>query len=160
MDDLPLAAPVQVQLTHVAADGTAHMVDVSNKPESLRVAAASGQIFLQPATLALIGDHAIAKGNVLATARIAGIQAAKSTSGLIPLCHTLLIQHVEVGFATVEDGIRITCEVRTIGRTGAEMEALMGVSVAALTIYDMCKAVDKTMRISDVSLDSKSKKAI
>ena len=147
-------------LTHVAADGTAHMVDVSGKPESLRVATASGQIFLRPETLALIERQAIAKGNVLGTARIAGIQAAKRTDALIPLCHTLLLQHVDVAFATVSDGIRIRCEVRTVGRTGAEMEALTGVSVAALTIYDMCKAVDKAMRIGDVTLDSKSKTAI
>ncbi len=150
-------APEEAVLTHVAPDGTAHMVDVSTKPESLRVARASGQIFLQPATLALIERQAIAKGNVLATARIAGIQAAKGTSELIPLCHTLLLQHVDVGFETRENGIGITCEVRTIGRTGAEMEALTGVSVAALTIYDMCKAVDKTMCIGDVTLDSKTK---
>ena len=147
-------------LTHVAADGTAHMVDVSGKPESLRIAAASGQIFLRPETLALIERQAIAKGNVLGTARIAGIQAAKSASALIPLCHTLLLQHVDVAFETVHDGIRIRCEVRTLGRTGAEMEALTGVSVAALTVYDMCKAVDKTMRIGDVTLDSKSKTAV
>ena len=157
MNDLSTAETGEARLTHVAADGTAHMVDVSGKPESARAAAASGQIFLQPATLALIERQAIAKGNVLATARIAGIQAAKATSSLIPLCHTLLLQHVDISFDIRPDGIGITCEVRTIGRTGAEMEALTGVSVAALTIYDMCKAVDKTMRIGDVTLDSKSK---
>lgn len=156
----PSSLQVEPRLTHVAADGTAHMVDVSGKPESLRVAAASGQIFLRPETLALIERQAIAKGNVLGTARIAGIQAAKATGALIPLCHTLLLQHVEIAFETVGDGIRIRCEVRTVGRTGAEMEALTGVSVAALTIYDMCKAVDKTMRISDVALDSKSRTAL
>ena len=147
-------------LTHIAADGSARMVDVSAKPESLRVAGASGQIFLQSGTLDLIHGDRIAKGNVLAAARIAGIQAAKQTSALIPLCHTLLLQHVDVAFETRADGIGIACEVRTIGRTGAEMEALMGVSVAALTIYDMCKAVDKTMRIGDVTLDRKSKIAV
>lgn len=157
MSDLSAAASDEARLTHVAADGTAHMVDVSDKPESIRAAAASGQIFLQPATLALIERQAIAKGNVLATARIAGIQAAKVTSNLIPLCHTLLLQHVDIQFDMRPDGIGIACEVRTIGRTGAEMEALTGVSVAALTIYDMCKAVDKTMRIGDITLDSKSK---
>ncbi len=133
------------------------MVDVSGKAETLRVAVATGQIFLQPATLALIEGNGIAKGNVLATARLAGIQAAKQTSSLIPLCHTLLLQHVQIGFDVLADGIGIRCEVRTIGRTGAEMEALTGVSLAALTIYDMCKAVDKTMRIGDVSLAQKSK---
>ena len=144
-------------LTHVAADGSARMVDVSGKPEQLRVAAASGHIELLPATLALIERHQIAKGNVLATARLAGIQAAKRTSELIPLCHTLLLQHVDVNFETRADGMAIRCEVRTVGRTGAEMEALTGVSIAALTIYDMCKAVDQTKRIGDVTLDSKSK---
>ncbi len=144
-------------LTHLAADGNARMVDVSRKPDELRVAVASGRITLLPATLALIERNAIAKGNVLATARLAGIQAAKRTAELIPLCHTLLLQHVEVDFETRADGVAIRCEVRTIGRTGAEMEALTAVSVAALTIYDMCKAVDKQMRIGDVNLESKTK---
>ena len=145
------------RLTHLAEDGTARMVDVSAKREQLRVAAASGQIFLRPETLALIESDGIAKGNVLAVARIAGIQAAKRTSELIPLCHTLLLQQVEVNFEMRADGVKITCAVRTIGRTGAEMEALTGVTVAALTIYDMCKAVDKTMRIGEVVLDRKTK---
>lgn len=144
-------------LTHIGEDGSARMVDVSEKPESLRIAAASGLILLQTETLALIQSDRIAKGNVLAAARIAGIQAAKQTSALIPLCHTLLLQWVEVSFETETTGIRIVSQVRTIGRTGAEMEALAAVSVAALTIYDMCKAVDKTMRITDVTLDRKSK---
>ena len=133
------------------------MVDVSDKPESLRTAVARGQIFLRPETLALIHADAIAKGNVLATARLAGIGAAKQTSALIPLCHTLLLQHVAVDLEPRPDGIAIRAEVRTVGRTGAEMEALTAVSVAALTVYDMCKAVDKTMRIGDVTLESKSK---
>jgi cyclic pyranopterin phosphate synthase len=147
-------------LSHIAADGSARMVDVSAKPETLRIAVAGGQIFLQPATLELIQSDRIAKGNVLAVARLAGIMAAKQTSALIPLCHTLLLQHVEVDFETLETGIRIACEVRTIGRTGAEMEALTGVSIAALTIYDMCKAVDKTMRIGEVTLECKSKQPL
>ena len=147
-------------LTHVAADGSARMVDVSGKPEELRVAAASGRIELLPTTLALIERHEIAKGNVLATARIAGIQAAKRASELIPLCHTLVLQHVDVDFETRPDGVAIRCEVRTIGRTGAEMEALTGVTVAALTIYDMCKAVDKQMRIGQVTLDHKTKQPV
>lgn len=145
------------RFSHLAADGTARMVDVSGKPEQLRTAAASGQIFLRPETVALIQSDGIAKGNVLAVARIAGIQAAKRTSELIPLCHTLLLQQVEVTFDVRTDGVWIGCEVRTIGRTGAEMEALTGVTVAALTIYDMCKAVDKTMRIGEVVLDRKTK---
>ena len=133
------------------------MVDVSDKPESRRHAVARGQIFLRPETLALINADAIAKGNVLATARLAGIGAAKQTSTLIPLCHTLLLQHVAVDFEPRPDGLAIRSEVRTVGRTGAEMEALTAVSVAALTVYDMCKAVDKTMRIGDITLESKSK---
>lgn len=144
-------------LTHLAADGSARMVDVSAKPESLRVAQASGQIFLRPETVALIEGNGIAKGNVLATARIAGIGAAKSTSALIPLCHTLLLQAVSVDFELRADGVRITSEVRTVGRTGAEMEALTAVSIAALTIYDMCKAVDNTMRIGEITLEAKTK---
>ena len=144
-------------LTHIAADGTARMVDVSGKPEQTRCAVASGRIFLQPGTLTLIQSDGIAKGNVLAVARIAGIQAAKRTSELIPLCHTLLLQQVAVDFEVQENGVKISCEVRTLGRTGAEMEALTGVTVAALTIYDMCKAVDKSMRIGEVVLDHKSK---
>ena len=148
------------RLSHLAEDGSARMVDVSAKPEQLRVAEASGQIFLRPETLALIEADGIAKGNVLAVARIAGIQAAKRASELIPLCHTLLLQQVEVNFETVDTGIRIFCAVRTIGRTGAEMEALTGVTVAALTIYDMCKAVDKTMRIGEVVLDRKTKQSV
>ena len=147
-------------LTHVAADGTARMVDVSHKPDELRTAAASGKITLLPATVALIEGNAIAKGNVLATARLAGIMAAKRTSDLIPLCHTLLLQHVGVDFETRPDGVLIRAEVRTIGRTGAEMEALTAVTVAALTIYDMCKAVDKQMRIGDVTLERKTKQPV
>lgn len=133
------------------------MVDVSDKPESARHAVASGRILLQPETLALIHGDRIAKGNVLATARLAGIGAAKQTSALIPLCHTLLLQHVAVDFEDRPDGLFIRAEVRTVGRTGAEMEALTAVSVAALTVYDMCKAVDKAMRIGDITLEAKSK---
>ena len=147
-------------LTHLAADGSVRMVDVSGKPEQLRRAVASGKIHLQAATVALIDGDRIAKGNVLAVAKIAGIQAAKRTSELIPLCHTLLLQQVEVNFKLYGDGVEIRCEVRTLGRTGAEMEALTGVSVAALTIYDMCKAVDKKMRIGEVVLDRKTKEAL
>ena len=147
-------------LTHVDANGTARMVDVSRKPDELRTAAASGKIYLLPATVALIESNGIAKGNVLATARLAGIMAAKRTSELIPLCHTLLLQHVEVDFEMEPDGAAIRSEVRTIGRTGAEMEALTAVSVAALTIYDMCKAVDKAMRIGDVTLVRKTKEPV
>ena len=149
--------PGTAGLTHLAADGTARMVDVSSKPEQVRIAAASGKIFLCPETLALIRQDGIAKGNVLGVARIAGIQAAKRTSELIPLCHPLLLYQVEINFEVQENAVRIDCEVRTIGRTGAEMEALTGVSVAALTVYDMCKAVDKTMRIGELKLVRKTK---
>ena len=147
-------------LTHIGEDGAARMVDVSGKPEQLRLATAAGKIFLARETLRLIEGNGIAKGNVLATARIAGIQAAKRASELIPLCHPLLLQHADVAFETAGDGIGIRCEVRTVGRTGAEMEALTGVSVAALTIYDMCKAVDKAMRIGEIVLLSKTKLAV
>jgi len=148
----------QAQLTHVRPDGEVSMVDVSQKPVSVRDAVASGKILLACETLALIGENKIAKGNVLATARIAGIQAAKRTAELIPLCHQLNLQHAEIEFFETGDGLEITCRVRTVAQTGAEMEALTGVSVAALTIYDMCKAVDKTMSIVDVRLVSKTKK--
>lgn len=147
-------------LTHIAADGSARMVDVSGKPEQRRTATASGKIFLQAGTLERIEGDQIAKGNVLAVARIAGIQAAKRTSDLIPLCHTLLLQQVTVDFNIQSDGVRIECQVCTVGRTGAEMEALTGVSVAALTIYDMCKAVDKTMRIGEMVLERKTKESL
>ena len=143
--------------SHLDADGTARMVDVSSKPISTRVAVASGEIRLQSETLALIESNQIGKGNVLATARIAGIQAAKKTAELIPLCHTLALDFVGIDFVVQETGIGIRCEVRTVGRTGAEMEALTGVATAALTIYDMCKAVDKRMVIGEVTLDHKSK---
>lgn len=136
------------------------MVDVSAKPEFVRDARAEGLIRLTPETLLLIESNQIAKGNVLATARIAGIQAAKQTSGLIPLCHQLLLHHVEVEFQRVLEGLRIVASVRTIGKTGAEMEALTAVSVAALTIYDMCKAVDKEMVIDGVRLISKTKEPV
>ena len=143
--------------SHLDADGTARMVDVSSKPISARGAIASGTIRLQAETLALIESNQIGKGNVLSTARIAGIQAAKKTAELIPLCHPLMLDFVGLDFDVREAGIEIRCEVRTVGRTGAEMEALTGVAVAALTIYDMCKAVDKQMVIGEVTLERKSK---
>ncbi len=157
MTSHPSTEALATGLTHIGEDGAARMVDVSGKPEQTRLATAEGRIFLRSETIALIESNGIAKGNVLATARIAGVQAAKRTSELIPLCHTLLLQHVDIGFDVGPEGIGIHCDVRTVGRTGAEMEALTGVSVAALTIYDMCKAVDKTMRIGEIVLRSKSK---
>ncbi len=136
------------------------MVDVSAKPVVLREAIARGEIRLQRATIALIQSNRIAKGNVLATARVAGIQAAKKTGELIPLCHPLPITHCEVNFdiPTSRDRIVITASAKIAAQTGVEMEALTAVTVAALTIYDMCKAVDKKMVIGQVQVVSKTKK--
>jgi len=150
------------RLTHIDARGNASMVDVSAKPVVLREAVACGEIRLNRATLALIASNRIAKGNVLATARVAGIQAAKKTGELIPLCHPLPISHCEVSFETPasRDRIRIHASAKIAAQTGVEMEALTAVSVAALTIYDMCKAVDKRMVIGRVRLVSKTKRAL
>ena len=150
------------RLTHVGANGEARMVDVSAKPVQLREAAARGEIRLQQETLKLIESQAIAKGNVFATARVAGIQAAKRCGELIPLCHPLPITHCEVTFQIPKnrDRIIIRAAAKIAAQTGVEMEALTAVSVAALTIYDMCKAADRKMRITDISLVSKSKKNI
>lgn len=147
------------RLTHINARGEASMVDVSAKPVLQREAIASGEIRLQKATLKQIQGHAIAKGNVLAAARLAGIMAAKKTGELIPLCHPLPVTHCEVNFEIpkTQDRIVILASAKIAARTGVEMEALTAVSVAALTIYDMCKAVDKQMRISNVRLLSKTK---
>lgn len=138
------------------------MVDVSAKPVSRRIAIACGEIRLQAATLRLIQSNKIAKGNVLATARIAGIQAAKKTGDLIPLCHPLPITHCEVEFEIpkTNDRIFISATAKITAQTGVEMEALTAVSIAALTIYDMCKAVDKKMRISNIKLVSKEKTTV
>jgi cyclic pyranopterin phosphate synthase len=148
------------KLSHIDSRGEASMVDVSSKPISQREAVARGEICLQKATVALIQRNKIAKGNVLATARIAGIMAAKKTGELIPLCHPLPITHCEVNFEIPKtaDRIVITASAKITAQTGIEMEALTAVSVAALTIYDMCKAVDKTMRITDVKVISKTKR--
>jgi cyclic pyranopterin phosphate synthase len=148
------------RLSHIDADGHAAMVDVSAKPTQLREAVARGEIRLQKSTLALIEKNKIAKGNVLATARLAGIMAAKRTGELIPLCHPLLITHCEVNFdiPTTGDRIIITASAKISAQTGVEMEALTAVTMAALTIYDMCKAVDAKMRIGGIQLLSKTKK--
>ena len=148
------------KLSHIDSRGQARMVDVSHKPVSQREAVARGEILLQKATFALIQKNKIAKGNVLAAARIAGILAAKKTGDLIPLCHPLPISHCEVNFEIPQssDRIVITASAKIAAQTGVEMEALVAVSVAALTIYDMCKAVDKAMRISDVKVISKTKR--
>ncbi len=136
------------------------MVDVSAKPMSARVATAAGKIRLRPETMELISSNQIAKGNVLATARVAGIQAAKQTAQLIPLCHNLALSQVEIRIDRVSDGLEVQCTARTAAQTGVEMEALTGVSVALLTIYDMCKAVDREMQISEIRLLEKTKRVI
>ncbi len=148
------------RLSHVADDGSARMVDVSAKATSAREAIAAGRIKLQRETIALIAGNKIAKGNVFATARIAGIQAAKQTSQLIPLCHGLNLSHVDLDLSLGENDVEAKCTARTFAQTGVEMEALTGVSVALLTIYDMCKAVDKQMEISNVRLLSKIKRPL
>jgi cyclic pyranopterin monophosphate synthase len=148
------------RLTHIASDGSAQMVDVSTKPLSDRVAVAAGKIRLRPETLELISKDQIAKGNVFGVARIAGIQAAKQTSQLIPLCHNLDLSHVEISFEAMSDSVEARCTARTTAQTGVEMEALTGMMVALLTIYDMCKAVDKEMRIFDARLVEKTKTSV
>jgi cyclic pyranopterin phosphate synthase len=145
------------RLTHIGDDGRAQMVDVSAKPMSKRRAVAIGKIQLKRETLELISKDQIEKGNVFATARIAGIQAAKQTAQLIPLCHTLPLGDVKIDIVTSNEGAEVTCAAQTVAQTGVEMEALVGTTVALLTIYDMCKAVDKEMQISDVRLLSKTK---
>jgi len=146
------------KLTHLDEQGRARMVDVSAKPDTLRTATARGRVLVQPATLDLIAEGHLPKGDVLAVARVAGIMAAKQTGALIPLCHPLPVSSVEVDFALdrQRSSVEITATARLVGKTGVEMEALTAVSVAALTIYDMCKAVDKGMVISDVRLVEKS----
>ncbi len=145
------------ELTHVNANGEARMVDVGAKADTERVAVATGGVRMLPATLDKIKAMQVKKGDVLATARIAGIMAAKKTPDLIPLCHTLLITEVAVDFEYVgNDYIRATATVKCTGKTGVEMEALTAVSAACLTIYDMCKAVDRGMTIESVRLERKS----
>ena len=148
------------RLTHIGSDGRAQMVDVSAKPLSRRRAVARGKIRLQRETLNLIAKDQIAKGNVFATARIAGIQAAKQTAQLIPLCHALPLGEVDIDIIASKDGAEVKCTAQTIAQTGVEMEALVGVAVALLTIYDMCKAVDKAMAITEVRLVEKTKQAV
>ena len=147
-------------LSHIDSRGEASMVDVSSKPILRRQAIARGEIRLQKATLKLIESQTVAKGNVLAAARLAGILAAKKTGELIPLCHPLPLTHCEVNFdfPKTRDRIVITASAKIAAQTGVEMEALTAVSLAALTIYDMCKAVDKAMRITEIKLVSKTKR--
>ena len=145
------------RLSHIGSDGRAQMVDVSAKPMSIRVAVAKGKIKLARKTLDLISKDQIAKGNVFATARLAGIQAAKQTAHLLPLCHTIPLGDVRIDIITVRSAAEVTCTAQTVAQTGVEMEALTGVAIALLTIYDMCKAVDKKMQIGDVRLLKKTK---
>jgi cyclic pyranopterin phosphate synthase len=142
------------ELTHIGDDGRAQMVDVGDKPQTRRLAVAAAAVRMLPATLAMLEDKEFAKGDVLAVARIAGIQAAKRCDTLIPLCHSLGLDGVDVDFEVDRElpGIHIRCSARVFGRTGVEMEAMTGASVAALTIYDMCKAVDRGLQIEGVRL--------
>lgn len=144
------------KLTHLDDSGAAHMVDVSAKADTLREAVADGRIIMSEAALDAIKAGSAKKGDVLATARIAGIMAAKKTSELIPLCHPLLLSKISVDFNVEDDGIRAIALVRLTGQTGVEMEAMAAVSVALLTIYDMAKALDKAMVISDIRLLTKT----
>ncbi|WP_163323932.1 MULTISPECIES: cyclic pyranopterin monophosphate synthase MoaC [Draconibacterium] len=145
------------QLSHINDEGKANMVDVGHKPQQVRTAKASGFIALQPETIRLINESLIKKGDVITIAEIAGIQAAKETSRLIPLCHPLQLTKVEVKAEVQENGVLVKSLTKCIGQTGVEMEALTAVNVALLTIYDMCKAVDKNMVMGDVKLDFKEK---
>ena len=145
------------KLTHLNEHGRAHMVDVGHKPDQLRIAKAYGEIRLDPETIKLIRENQMKKGDVLTIAEIAGIQSGKKTSELIPLCHPLPISKLDVKTKIEEDRISVTSEARCVGKTGIEMEALTAVSIALLAIYDMCKAVDKKMEISEIKLLEKTK---
>ncbi len=144
------------KLTHLDESGAAHMVDVSAKIDTVREAVAEGRITMSTDALTAIKEGSAQKGDVLATARIAGIMAAKKTAELIPLCHPLMLSKVSVDFAFEADGVRVTASVRLTGQTGVEMEAMTAVSIALLTIYDMAKALDKAMVIGGVQLLSKT----
>jgi cyclic pyranopterin monophosphate synthase len=145
------------KLSHYTEDGSSRMVDISDKKITLRTAKASGFVRMQNSTLDLIEKKLIPKGNVFEVAKIAGIIAAKKTSGLIPMCHPLLISHVDLKISIDKErsGVKLESEVKLEGKTGVEMEALTAVSIAALTVYDMCKAVDKNMIIEDLKLIEK-----
>jgi cyclic pyranopterin monophosphate synthase len=147
------------KLSHVSSSGKAQMVDVSAKPDMLRIASATGHITLNPSTLDLIRENKIKKGDVLTIAEIAGIQGGKKTSELIPLCHPLQISRIDVTASIDNTGVQITSEARCIGQTGIEMEALTAVAIGLLTIYDMCKAVDKEMVIDNIQLLTKTKRS-
>ena len=146
------------KLTHTDNKGTAVMVDVGNKAIQLRIAKATGHILLSPETIGLIKDNQLKKGDVLTVSKVAGISAAKRTSDLIPLTHNIVLDNVKVDVAVDETGVNVVSEVKCSGKTGVEMEALTAVSVALLTVYDMCKAVDKNMIIDNITLTEKTKK--
>jgi len=146
------------KLTHIDEKGKAKMVDVSQKPDQEREAVARGFIRLQPETVELIRLNQMKKGDVLTVAQIAGIQGAKRTGELIPLCHPLQLWKIDVKCTLADDGVWAECTTLCVGKTGVEMEALTGVNIALLTVYDMCKAVDKQMTMEDISLISKTKK--
>ena len=145
------------KLSHTDSTGRACMVDVGDKPVQRRVARATGFIHLANETVRLVRENSLKKGDVLTVAEIAGVQAAKRTAELIPLCHNIGIDRIRVSARLDSDGIAVASEVRCIGKTGVEMEALTAVSVALLTVYDMCKAVDKNMTIDRIRLDEKTK---
>ena len=147
-------------LTHINDKGQAHMVDVASRDITLRIASASGWVKLSPQVIGLLRGGGVPKGDVLATARIAAIMGAKRTPDLIPLCHPIAIHGVDVNLEVKDQGVFIEIEVRTADRTGVEMEALTAVSIALLTVYDMCKAVDKKMKISNIVLTEKTKSDI
>ena len=146
------------KLTHTDKKGKAVMVDVGEKEIQLRIAKASGHIILAEETIKLIKDNLLKKGDVLTVAQLAGISAAKQTSGLIPLCHNIVLENIKVDVVVDNTGVRVESEVRCTGKTGVEMEALTAVSIALLTVYDMCKAVDKNMIIDKIYLTEKTKK--
>ena len=151
---------MHAKLSHTDEHGKARMVDVTGKPSQIRQASATGFIRLNSETIKLISENRVQKGDVLTVAEIAGIQAAKKTSELIPLCHPLSLTKVDVNTSIENTGIRIISHVRCMGQTGVEMEALVTVNIALTTIYDMCKAVDKSMVMEDIRLISKEKKDI
>ncbi len=144
-----------MEFTHFDADGNAIMVDVSEKKETNRTAVAKGRIYVSPETIEAIKGNHVKKGDVLGVARVAGIMAAKKTPDLIPLCHVLCLTKAAVDFTVTDAYVEAVCTVKTTGKTGVEMEALTGVSVALLTVFDMCKAIDKTMEITDIHVVSK-----
>ena len=145
------------ELSHTDNEGRARMVDVGHKPDQLRIARAEGKIALATETIALIKDNLIKKGDVITIAEIAGVQAAKRTSDLIPLCHPICLSAIMVTGELTEKGVTMRSEVKCTGKTGVEMEALTAVSAALLTVYDMCKAVDRTMEITSIKLTGKEK---